>query len=214
MKRLLVILTLCFTTESLYAQRVNLRPDGISGSAGVGFAVFNVRAPNNLNLRVDDGVFAGLGVEKGFGAMNLYLTFGLSYLDTKGQVNYDYTPLSGSPFTASGVSFDANFMQANLGFKLKLLEDYWFRPYLEGGGLGGYFSIKYKNIPSAPKLSDSLLDFGSYYEGGVEVSFSDAFGVKLAARFTNNETKELDTLGNQKFRYLGQVYYLSALKAF
>lgn len=214
MKRIFVLLIVCLMAENLFAQRVNISPRGINGSAGVGFAIFDVKAPNNLALQIEDGVYAGLGVEKGFGATGLYLTFALNYMTTKGQVNYNYTPLSGSPFNSAGVNFDANFMQGSLGLKFKLIDSYWFRPYVEGGGLGGYFNIKYSNILGLPKTTDSLLDFGTYYEGGVEVSFSDMFGIRLAARFTNNETKELDTLGNQKFKYMGKVYYLTLLKAF
>ncbi len=220
--KFLVFLSVCLIGNIAFAQK--FAPKGINGSVGVGFTEFDVKAPNDLEFEFDDGQFAYIGGEKGFGS-HFYLTISLQYMTTDGETNYDYTSVSGNErYQANDINFEADFFQVGLGLKFKLIDNYWFRPYVEGGGLGGFFQIKYSDTQEIedanPSLSgdfdteDSLIDFGYYYEGGIEIAFSDAWGVKLAARFIESRTKELETLDDSEIEYSSNVYYFALLKAF
>lgn len=222
MKYLLFGIIAYFLTSYAFAQKIS--PRGINGWAGAGYVTFDIKAPDDQRLDIDDGVYVAAGGEKAFGAMNLYLTITLSYLKAEGSSLYDYTSNVGTNYTSGStvVPFDMNVFQAGLGLKIKLIDGYWFRPYIEGGGLGGYFKIDYKNLAtnlSSPadqnyRKSDSILDFGHYAEAGVEISFSEQFGVRAAARFTKNQTKEFETLSDSKVDYETQVYYFTLMSSF
>lgn len=200
------------------------KPTGINGSAGVGIVTFSILQPENTNFRLDQGVFAAVTGERGFGALGLYLNLTLGYLTTNGQTNYNYTKLSGEEYQKTAAKTKLDIFQGGLGLKIKLIEDYWFRPYVEGGGLGGFFTLKYTEsktqftcvncVNSDPKLEDSLLDFGWYGEGGIEIVFSNSFGLRVAGRLIESETKDLETLANKKVRYKATAFYLSLLKSF
>jgi hypothetical protein len=173
----------------------NINPSGISGSAGAGVVLFDVVKPSSEFL-LDQGIYAAIQAERGLGFLHLYLTISLSYLTTQ-------------------------VFQGGLGLKFKLLQQSWVRPYVEAGGTGGYYQIAYKDTAtkvtgpgSAAKDKDAILDFGTYAEGGVELAFSSTFGIRAAARFTENQTKAFVTLNNQKIQYRSEIYYLSALKNF
>ena len=153
--------------------------------------------------------------------INLYLTISLSYFKTCGQSNYFYTTLNGQNYQVDDIAIDVSLFQAGLGLKLKLLDSYFFRPYIEGGGVAGFYEIKYKNKiaelnaqGSDYKTKDSLFDGGHYGEGGIEISFSEQFGIRAGARFITSQTKKFATLGNQRVSYRANVYYLSALVNF
>lgn len=223
--KFIYIFTLLFVASTAHAQ-YNFQPTGIMGSAGFGFANFDTKAPLTQNFEIDDGVFAAVGGEKGM-AGNFYLTISLNYLKTKGDTIYNYTTTNGATnYTSPGVvPFDLNLFQAGLGVKLKLIDDYWIRPYVEGGGLFGYMQLRYTNLvvgtnvtatgpDTGLKRDDSLFDFGYYGEGGLELAFSDTFGLRLACRMTKNKTKEFETLDEKKVEYESQVYYFSLLKKF
>jgi hypothetical protein len=199
------------------------KPDGISGSVGMGVSSYVIKSPSS-SFMMDQGVYAAAIGEKGFNFLNLYLTIGLSYMQTTGRANYSYTTLS-TTYAASDVTFKASLFQAGLGLKWKIIDGYWLRPYLEGGGLGGFYQINFDSLqnssfsPAAPvnagiKKQDSLLDFGTYAEAGIEIQFSERFGIRAAARQINSETKEFETLGNQKIQYTGNIYYFGLLTAF
>lgn len=218
----LIIIAICFSSLSYAANPgAGFTPKGISGSAGVGFALFDITSPKE-EFKLDQGMFASLGIEKGLDIWNFYITFGLSYLTTEGQVHYKYATLSGESYDYTDVNLKMDIFQASLGIKFKIIDGYWLRPYIEGGGQGGYYQLKYQNLtqkvdPSDPKnykTSDSLIDFGQYAEAGSEFTFSDSFGVKLAARVIVAQTKKFETLNKQNLTYQSQVYYLSLLKAF
>jgi hypothetical protein len=201
------------------AQSLAVNPTGVSGSVGAGIVLFDILSPSS-DFRVDQGIFAAANVEKGFGA-HFYLTLTLAYLRTEGQTNYDYTTLSGDNYTGSDVPFTTNLFQGGLGLRFKLIDRSWFRPYVEGGGLAGYYQLKYSNtdaLISGPsnreKTTDALLDFGYYAEGGLELSLSGSFGMRLAARWFQSQTKPFETLGDRVVKYRGEVYYLSVLKQF
>jgi len=213
-----------FGSTQVLAQRggssssFNISPSGIAGSAGAGVVLFDIETPAN-NFRVDQGIYGAISGEKGLGALNLWLTLSLSYLQTEGQTSYNYTTLGGTNFTGTDVPFTTQLFQGGLGMKFKLLNG-WFRPYVEGGGLAGYFQMTYSDTAtrvsasSDVKTKDALLDFGYYYEGGLEIAFSPEFGLRVAARFTDNKSKPFETLGDQRIKYKTEIYYLSLLKQF
>jgi hypothetical protein len=216
-----LILVFLFNAAAAQAQsNMAVNPTGMTGSAGAGIVLFDITKPA-ANFRVDQGIFAAANVEKGFGTMHLFLTITLAYLRTEGQTNYDYTTLAGDNYTGSDVPFTTNLFQGGLGLRFKLLTKSWFRPYIEGGGLAGYYQLQYANIDShvtgpgsAAKSSDALLDFGYYAEAGLELSLAQSFGLRLAARLFQSKTKEFETLGDSRVEYTGEVYYLSVLKSF
>lgn len=214
----------CIVASPLQAAPINIHPSGgIQGSAGAGFVIFKTLAPNNLQFNFTNNVYAALSVEKALGFLSMYIVFSLDYLTSNGYSLYSYTTPAGLYSSGSNLAyFNSNFFEAGLGIRLKLIENYFIRPYVEGGGLGGYFTIKYNNLTTALtvkpdnnyKSEDSLLEFGSYYEGGIEVAFSQRFGVRAAARFTTNTTKPLITLANKELKYSSEIYYLSLLTTF
>jgi hypothetical protein len=204
-----------------HADGLNIKPTGMSGSAGAGIVLFDIQQPAASNLRVDQGIFAAINADKGFGFANLFLSLTFAYLRTEGLTNYDYTTLAGANYTGSDVPFTTNLFQGGLGLRFKLLTKGWFRPYVEGGGLMGYYQLAYTNVSShvsgpgsAAKSTDALLDFGYYAEGGLEMQLSGQFGLRLAARWFQSKTKPFETLADSKVEYTGEVYYLSALKTF
>ncbi|MGE3975746.1 MAG: outer membrane beta-barrel protein [Bdellovibrionales bacterium] len=208
---------------SSYAQAPKFAPKGISGYVGAGFANFTVKNPPQ-QFKLDQGVYMNLGGERGFGFMNLYLTFGFGYLSTKGQTYYDYTTLSGNIYQAADVNFKSDIFQTGLGLKLKLIDGYWFKPYVEGGGNFGYYTIKYEFSSTQKtqlalagsnyKKEDSIIDFGHYMEAGAEIAFSNSFALRAAARLIRSETKEVETLNKQKINYESEIYYLGLMKSF
>lgn len=221
MKIFLALFTLLIASTS-HAQFTSFRPTGITGSAGFGFVHFDVNDPHSQNLEIDDGVYTAVGGERGFGAANLYLTISLNYLNADGDTDYNYVSGSNTYTSNTKINFDMTLFQAGLGLKLKLIDEGWFKPYVEAGGLFGYFQLKYKNLSSTTitgpdtnyKSSDSLFDFGYYGEAGLEITFSETFGIKAGMRMTKNRTKEFETLGDQRIDYESQVYYLGLLKQF
>jgi opacity protein-like surface antigen len=194
---------------------------GIQGSFGIGFTDIRTLTPN-ADIKFDRGTFISTSLERGFDFLHLYLTLGLSYMDAAGVANYSYTNLSSSTsYSLSDVPFRAKTYQLSLGFKLKLIDDHWFRPYIEGGGLGNYNEVIYGseiNALSATgddyKRKDIIMGSGYYAEAGVEIQFSDRFGVKLAGRQSVVQTKTLETLDGRTMRLQSETYYLSALFGF
>lgn len=217
------LVLLAFQPEAFAASAPKFNPKGVSGWAGAGFANFTVKEPVN-GYKLDRGQFAVLGGEKGFDVLNLYLTFGFSYLTTTGQTQYGYQTLSGETYTATDANFRAELFQATLGLKLKIINSGWFKPYAEGGGMYGYYNMKYDfnatqragldAVGTNYKKEDAIMDMGHYVEGGLEILFSDSFGLKAAARLIRSDTKEIDTLLRQKVKYEAEVYYLGILKSF
>ena len=191
---------------------------GLQGSVGAGFTDFSVKSPEE-NFEIDRGIFAAAQIERGFNVMNLYLTLTLSNMSAEGLANYSYTNLASSTtYTATDVKFRANVLDLGLGLKLKLIDNYWFRPYIEGGGVGGYHTISYSSKQdvlaaqgSEYKTKDVVMGSGYYGEGGLEVMFSQKFGVKLAARQSVYQTKKLQTLADRPLRFVSETYYFSLL---
>jgi hypothetical protein len=191
---------------------------GLQGSAGTGFADFSVGSPSS-DWRVNRGMYVAIAIERGFEVMNLYLTLSLSNMTSDGTSNYRYTPLS-SPitYTATNIKYRSNVMDLGLGLKLKLIDGYWFRPYVEGGVLGGYHQITYDTggttlaaQGSEYKTTDVVMGSGSYAEGGIEIMFSEQFGVKLAGRASDYTTKPMETFDTRSLKFRTETYYFSLL---
>lgn len=191
----------------------NLAFRGMAGYLGFGVAEFTVLNPST-NFRMDQGTFVYLGGEKQIGLTGLFITIGINYMDSAGQSFYDYTTLGGNNYTQSGaqLDFDSEHLQLGLGLKFKLFPTSFFRPYGEGGGLFGYHTIRYSGANNDYLLNggasdggqnteDGLTGFGYYLEAGVEIDFSELWGIRAGARYQITETRPFETLGEQKVKY-------------
>lgn len=194
---------------------------GLQGSAGVGFTDFYILSPT-ADFKIERGTFIAASIERGFDFFNLYFTMTVSHMTAEGFANYDYTNLSSSTsYTVDDIAFKATMLDLGLGLKLKLIDDYWFRPYIEAGGLGGYDEVKYtskldqlETQGTDYKKKDVIMGSGFYGEAGIEVAFAERFGVKVAGRYSEYRTKELDTLDKRKLWFRAEVYYFSLLFGF
>lgn len=227
----IAILSLIFLSPLTFAQSIRGLPSlpkggtaGLTGSVGIGFADFVTLSPA-ADHKQDRGTYINTSIERSFNFMQLYLTMGFNYMDAKGVANYSYTNLSSShSYSLNDISFQSKTYELALGLKLKLIDDYWFRPYIEGGGMGNYNDVSYSfnstqlttltAVGSDYKTKDVIMGSGYYYEGGVEIMFSDKFGVKLSARQAVIQTKKLETLGDRVLRLRTENYYFSMLFGF
>jgi hypothetical protein len=219
MKALLGLFAVTFLFQ-LQLNAQNIRPAGMNAYAGFGFSEYTIDKDGSNDFKMDRGVFATIAGERGFGFLNSYLTFTINLLKSSGNSNYSYTPLSGGTVTASNVSFDSNLFQFALGYKIKIFDGSWFRPYVEGGAVGGYYQIKYSissvtggDINDA-KTSEQLFDSGYYAEAGFEIDFSSEFGLKVAGRQMKMTTADFETLGNSQLGYTAKIVFLSVVRAF
>ena len=195
---------------------------GIAGYAGFGVAQYSVLSPTQA-FRMDQGIYAFLGGERQMGKTGLFITLSLNYMDSSGQSFYDYTTLGGNQYSTlpnTEINFDSTHMQLGLGLKFKLFPTTWFRPYGEGGGLFGYHEITHKVQPGRTELNgggagssdgnektkDGLTGFGYYAEAGLEIDFTDAWGMKAGYRYQVTETRPFETLGNAKLKYEARVF--------
>lgn len=194
---------------------------GMQGSVGIGFTDFNVLSPSD-DFKIDRGTFIAATIERSFNVLHLYLTMSLSHMNAEGLANYNYTNLSSSTsYTATDVAFKAKMFDLGLGLKMKLIDEYWFRPYIEVGGLGGYDEVNYTGKTdvlnaqgSDYKKKDIIMGSGFYGEGGFEIQFGERFGVKIAGRYSEYRTKELETLNKRNLWFRSETYYLAALFGF
>ncbi len=200
---------MCQSGWGQYFGGTNLAFRGMAGYLGFGVAEFTVLTPTT-RFRMDQGTYVYLGGERQIGQTGLFITISVNYMQTSGQSFYDYTTLGGTNYTDNGpeINFDSDHLQLGLGFKFKFFPTSWFRPYGEGGGLFGYHTIRYNAQPSdlTPgdggfKSDDGLTGFGYYAEAGIEVDFSELWGVRAGARYQITETRPFETLGNSKVKY-------------
>ena len=207
-----------FTIFEAAAQGVGsgIRFSGIKGSGGVGIIEYSVLSPNTA-FRIDDGIFATLQGETDLSFLKL--TASLNYLKSEGRSNYNYSTLTQN-YTASDLAFDTTAFELGLGLKLPLLPPP-LSPYIEGGGLVGYHQIKYKGDLSQLtaqgsdfKRDDGITELGYYAEAGLEVVFSETFGLRVAYRYQKMETRPVSTLGDQKIVFDARVMHLTVLKSF
>lgn len=191
---------------------------GFRGSAGAGFADFKTHSPSS-DFKLERGTYFAAGLERGFNVLHLYLTFGLNYMNAEGLANYTYSNLSSSTtYSLSDIHFKASMYEVTLGLKLKLIDKYWFRPYIEGGGIGSYNTVAYGSRVSTLsatgtdfKRKDVIMGSGYYGEAGVEIQFAEKFGVRIAAREAFMQTKKLETLANRPVRMQNEIYYLALI---
>lgn len=230
MKYLILIVTLLvpyFSQAQSYRSGLSRGITGINGGAGFGFTEFDVKSPAQ-QFTMDDGVFAYLGGERGIGDSGFFVTIAFNYMKSEGQSFYNYTTLDGSVYANNpgvAISFDAQIYQLALGLKKKFFSESWFRPYVEGGGLFGYFELKHNpagNIactgtcanPNGFKRDDTLAAFGYYGEAGVEIDFAENYGVRVGGRYQEMETREFETLGNQKIKFSTLVFQFALQRSF
>jgi hypothetical protein len=195
---------------------------GFKGSVGAGFTDFNILSPH-ADFEVDRGLFLGGTIERSFNVLNLYLSLGLAYMNAQGTANYNYTDLSkAATYSQNNVNFTATFYELTLGLKCKLIDDYWFKPYIEGGGVGSYYTLNYdqaalRNLSSVGddyKKKDVIMGSGYYGEAGLELEFTPTFGMKLGARQSTVQTKKLDTLAERSVLIQSQTFFVSAIFGF
>ena len=226
MIRFTMLLSIFFVTLVSNAQTIKGLPSiptssgslGFKGSVGAGFADFKTQSPAS-DFRLERGTYFTGALERPFNVMHLHLTFGLNYMAAEGQANYDYSNLSTSTaYSMDDIDFKAQMFEVTLGLKFKLIEEYWFRPYIEGGGIGSYNNVNYgsrisdlNSVGADFKRKDVIMGSGYYAEAGFEIQFNPKFGVRLAARQANVQTKKLETLGNRPVLMQNEIYYLSML---
>jgi len=201
----------------------SFKSDSLNGHLGAGLANFKINNPK-LDFNMDQGLFGTLGAEKSLPLWNFYLSLSFDYTKTEGSTRYRFETLMGKVYAATSVKFKSEIINVNLGLKLKLLDGTFIQPFLEGGGSLGYYKMDYSFSSSNlaefaaddgnHKKQDSLLAFGSYVEGGMELAFSQGLGIRLAARLMKGQTKELDTLDNEKIEYEAQIYYFTLILVF
>lgn len=225
--RILATIALSFFTLTAQAQSFRGLPSLPSsggrggmfhGSVGAGFTDFKTLSPEE-NFTTDRGVFFTSQLERSFEFFHLYLTLGLSYMDAAGMANYDYTNLSSTNvYSITDLDYRARMYEVSLGVKLKLIDDYWFRPYVEIGGIGSYNEVTYGakvNELSATgddyKKKDIVMGSGYYGEAGIEIEFAESFGIRLAARQSVMQTKNLETLADRPLRLINETYYLAMM---
>lgn len=210
--------TLLFALTSILAfeaaaQFQGMRPKGIRGSIGFGLAEYTIHSPNNKNMRIDDGLLTTIAGEAPLNDGSLLAAVSLHYLKGDGLTNYSYSTLQ-QDYAASDVSFDSTAFTIGLGLKFKPIPA-MISPYIEGGGLIGYHELKYTRgleglnaVGDNYDTKDSLTETGFYGDIGVEVTFSEYFGVNVGYRLHMMTTRPFDTLGREKIRYdLGMLHF-------
>lgn len=211
-KKTMLTLALVVVTSTSWAQSFggsSLAFKGMAGYMGFGVAEFSILSPST-RFRMDQGTYLYLAGEKQIGLTGLFITISMNYMKTTGQSFYNYTTLGGTNYQDTGpeINFDSQNMQLGLGLKFKIFPTSFFRPYGEGGGLFGYHTIDYKASPNdftvtdgGHKSKDGLTGFGYYAEAGVEIDFSEVWGIRAGARYQITETRPFVTLANEKVKY-------------
>ena len=143
-------------------------------------------------------------------------------MTTEGMSFYDYSTLGGVRYVGTDIAFDSNNYQLGIGFRQRFFPRSWFRPYVEAGGLFGYHELRYKgNLggitmigagdANAFKRRDALTGFGYYGEGGIEIDFSETYGIRVGGRYQMTETRAFETLAEQKVKFETLVFQMAFL---
>lgn len=214
--RIFLFSSVLFFSNASWSQNFggsNLAFSGMAGYLGFGVAEFTVLNPAQ-NFRMDQGTYVYLAGEKQIGLTGLFITISINYMESGGQTFYDYTTLGGQNYTQSGaqLDFDSNHLALGLGLKFKIFPTSFFRPYGEAGGLFGYHTINYSGnngdylLNGGPSdggqnTEDGLTGFGYYGEAGVEIDFSEVWGIRAGIRYEVTETRPFETLGEQEVKY-------------
>lgn len=195
---------------------------GFAGAMGIGFGEFTVLSPA-ANFRMNQGLFAHLAGEREISESGLFVTLSFNYMKSNGESFYDYSTLGGTRFTGTDIGFSTSNYQLGLGLKLKFFRSSWFRPYAEAGGLFGYHELQYSlstttitqtGTGGSWKDTDGLTGFGYYGEAGVEIDFSEEYGVKLSGKYGITETRPFATLAGEKVKYEARAFQIAILKKF
>lgn len=194
---------------------------GIHTYAGFGFVDFNVQQPTTA-FRMDRGIYAFIGGEREINSSGTSVTISFNYMSSEGQSFYNYTTLGGANYTGTDIPFDSTNYQLGLGLRQRLFPHSWFRPYFEGGGLFGYHEISYgtsninygTNDPAGIKAKDGLTGFGYYGEAGLEIDFSDTYGIRVGGRYQNSQTRKFVTLADQTLQYEAFVFQMAFMMRF
>lgn len=213
---LVLICILIFNGCLAVAQFASIQPRGIRGSVGFGLTEYEIKNGNS-DFKMDSGLFTTVQGEAEV-AGPLLVTVHLNFLQASGRSNYDYSTLS-QRYTGQDLSFSAQTFQIGLGFKYRPF-DTVLRPYIEGGGLVGYYQINYKDAVSKVtpagdfKTKDSLIELGYYGDAGLEVHFSEEFGLIVGYRVQFMDTRAFDTLAKQSLSYRANIIHFGVSKAF
>ncbi len=184
------------------------------GTLAGGFEQFSITSPTS-GFQINNGTTFKFQGEKPFGNSPLYLTSGVSYLRTTGDLNYNYTSPTAT-YTASNVNYLADDFRLDIGLRVKFFNTEVIRPYIEGGGVAGYLQISYDSSLRTPaviaagndyKTLEDVLEFGYYAEGGFELQTGTNWGVRIAYNYLNCTTRNILTLKNQNVSYTGSTYY-------
>jgi hypothetical protein len=216
LKKMIVVLAILSLSPAAWSQSFggsNLAFRGMAGYLGFGVADITVVNPA-ANFELNQGTYVYLGGEKQIGLTGLFITIGINFMEAGGSSFYDYTTLGGQNYTQSGteLNFDSSHLQLSLGLKFKIFPTGWFRPYGEGGGLFGYHTINYSGnndnyllnggaSDGGQNTEDGLIGFGYYAEAGIEIDFSELWGIRTGVRYQITETRPFETLGEQKVKY-------------
>lgn len=202
--------------ETASAQFGSIRPRGMRGSAGFGFADYTVLEGAN-SFKMNNGMFTTIQGE-GEVAGPLFATLSLNYLQTDGRTDYKYSTLS-QTFSGTDLGFNSNTFQIGLGLKVRPF-DAILSPYAEAGGLIGYYQINYQD--AATKISpagdyrtkDGVTELGYYGDAGIEVNFTQKFGVKVGYRYHLMETRSANTLSDRKIKYESRIIHFGIITQF
>lgn len=191
------------------------RRQPLTASVGGGAVNFNPITPA-ADIRMNPGSYFFVGGEKGFGFLHMYLEAALEYLKASGNLNYNFTSGTNINYAVSNVNYSLDDLGGAVGLRLKLVEYFPLRPYVEGGGTGGYLQLTYDNSLKTPavlaqgndfKTLEGVLTFGAYLEGGFEMDVAPAAGIRIAVRYSDASTRPVDTLRKQILHYTAQIYY-------
>lgn len=214
---------LCITIIGMVMTSVGLcqfssfRPRGMRGTVGVGLAEYNV-IQGGQNFQMDGGLFTSVQGETELSGP-LLITLQLNYLQSKGRTNYNYSTLSQN-FTGSDLGFSSNTFQIGLGLKYRPFSQAVMSPYIEGGGLVGYYQLQFLNAaakisPSGDyKSKDSLIETGYFGDAGLEVMFSEKFAIQIGYRYQMMTTRPFSTLGNSTLVYSARIIHFGVSTQF
>ncbi len=216
---LIIIFATFAQAQTIQLHREKPRP--MAGSINLGTAQFNALNPSS-DFKMNNGIFLSLDGEKPFSYLGLYLEAGISYLKTSGQANYYFTSTTAN-YSATNVDFNAEEVQGSFGIRVKFLEHLSLHPYLGCGISGGYFQVTYGNgLQTAKVLAtgedyktyDGVLDFSTYGEVGAELELSNSYGIRVLDRYSEGNTRPLETLRKQPLRFSANAYLLSLYAKF
>jgi hypothetical protein len=184
------------------------------GTLGAGLEQFSVTNPGS-GFQITNGTSFKVQGEKPFGNSPFYLTSGISYIQSSGSLNYNYTSPTAT-YVANNVNFVADDFRLDIGLRIKFFNAEVIRPYIEGGGMAGYLQLSYDASLRTPavlaagtdyKTLENVLEFGYYAEAGLELQTGTNWGFRVAYNYLNCTTRNILTFKSQNVSYTGSTYY-------